>query len=259
MTGPADRPTGDQPAEQPVTVGVDPDVPRPPHVGFRVNVPDAWFALDLDPATSNASVDAYVDLCLRARPAKSGAYRGQMRAILRQAVAAQRAEGIFFSAFLAGNRGRPEDVVGASLTIAFKQLPGGGLFEVDPMVATLATADLEAGENAEARIVGKVLLPAGWAVYSHTNHLAPVPRASRRRRVAFSQYFLPTPDRTWAAVLTVTTPNLDLALGVDGVAEGVAQSIEWLDAAGRPIPGPEPPPEPDGDADAEDGGVSDTR
>ncbi|MFL6073287.1 MAG: hypothetical protein ACJ73S_07835 [Mycobacteriales bacterium] len=237
------EPTGDGGPERPVTVGVDPEVPRPAHVGFRVNVPDAWFALDLDPATSNASIEAYLDRCLSARPARAGAHRGQMRAILRQAVAAQRAEGIFFSAFLAGNRGRPEDVVGASLTIAFRQLPDGGLFEVDPMVATLATADLEPGENAEARIVGKVLLQAGWAAYSHTNHLTPVPRSHRRQRVAFSQYFIPTPDLTWAAVLTVTTPNLDLALGVDGIAEGVAQSIEWLDATGRPIPGPEPPAE----------------
>ena len=41
-------------------VGVDPAAPRPP-IGFRLDVPDAFTSLDLDPATSDASIEQLLD------------------------------------------------------------------------------------------------------------------------------------------------------------------------------------------------------
>ena len=38
-----------------MAVGVDPAAPRPP-IGFRLDVPDEFTSLDLDPATSDASI-----------------------------------------------------------------------------------------------------------------------------------------------------------------------------------------------------------
>ena len=46
--------------EPQVAIGVDPAAPRPP-IGFRLDVPDEFTSLDLDPASSDASIEALLD------------------------------------------------------------------------------------------------------------------------------------------------------------------------------------------------------
>jgi hypothetical protein len=204
-----------------------------PPVGVRLSVPDAWQAIDLDPATSDASIDAYVAACVAAAP-EAARHRGRMRGILREVVAANRAGGAFFTAFLAGTRGRPEDVVGASLVVAWHALDGAGRISVDGLVEILAAAPPEAGERVARRVVARVQLGCGPAAYLQTSQLVPVPRATERQRVTISQFLVPVRDLPWLAVVTASTPNLDLADGVDAIAEGVAQSLRFTDPPAEP-------------------------
>jgi hypothetical protein len=206
--------------------------PRPP-IGFRLSVPDAWQAVDLDPETSDASIDAYVAACVGAAP-EAARHRGRMRRILREVVAANREGGALFTAFLAGTRGRPEDVVGASLVLAFRPLDTARPISVDGLVEVLATAPPEAGERVARRVVARVELRCGPAAYLQTSQLVPVPATRERQRVTVSQFLIPVRDLPWLGVITASTPNLDLADGVDAIAENVAQSLRFLDGPAAP-------------------------
>jgi len=206
--------------------------PRPP-TGFTLSVPDAWQAVDLDPETADASIDAYVAACVAAAP-EAARYRGRMRRILREVVATNREGGAFFTAFLAGTRGRPEDVVGASLVLAWRPLDTTNPISVDGLVEVLGAAPPEAGERVARRVVARVELRCGPAAYLQTSQLVPVPGASERQRVTISQFLVPVRDLPWLGVITASTPNLDLADGVDAIAENVAQSLRFLDGPTEP-------------------------
>jgi hypothetical protein len=211
-------------------VGVDPAAPRPP-VGFRVRVPDAWWVVDLDPRTSDASIDRFLDECVRIAPAATP-HRAVTRQALQEVAARNRAEGTFVLAFLAGARRTPKDPVGASLTLAWRRLGGSERLPAADLVRGIAesleTAPLADGERPGVRSVTMVELGRGPAAHLRTAQLVPVPRTRRRRRVAISQLLVPVPGQPWVGVVTATTPNLDLADGVDAIAEGVARSLEFL-------------------------------
>jgi hypothetical protein len=210
-------------------VGIDPEAPRPP-VGFRVHVPDEWNLVDLEPATASSSIDGFLDDAVRRAPA-AAPYRLATRRQLLDVVAQSRAGGVFLLAFLATSRG-PDDPVGASLTLAWRRLDvAAHLGPHDLALAlaqSLATAPYSEGETRDARSVVTVELPSGFAAHLRTVQLVPVPRTTTKRRVAMSQLMLPVPGRSWIAVVTATTPNLDLAAGVNEIALGVTGSIVFM-------------------------------
>jgi len=80
--------------------------------------------------------------------------------------------------------------------------------------------------------VDVVDLPCGPAVRIRTSMLAPVPESSRQQRVSVSQFVIPLPHTPWLGVLVVSTPNLGLADVLADLADGVAQSLEFLEPAG---------------------------
>jgi hypothetical protein len=213
---------------QPSTVGVDPAAPRP-EVGFRLHVPDAWLALDLDPATSDRWVERVIDERVAEHP-EAGRHRGHLRRILQALVAEQRAAGVFFSAVLAAGA-RPGEMIGANLALSWRRLTAaaGG---IEWLARHFAAEDAAPGEAALSRSVDVVSLPCGPAVRIRTSLLALVPESSRRHRVAVSQLVIPVPGTPWLGVLVVSTPNLGLADVMSGLADEVAQSIEFLHPSG---------------------------
>jgi hypothetical protein len=213
---------------------IDPAAPRPP-VGFRVRLPDTWTAVDLDPATSWEWVRSYVRERIDAAP-ELARHRGRMRRVLREFLDDCRAQGIFVMLLLAGpasdGPSGPEDLVGASLTLAWRRLAGTDHVDVDGIAQVLAGALPAPGEAAD-RIVAVVELPTGPAAYLHNAQLAALPgRPGQRRMTALSQFFVPIPGLPWLGVVTAATANLELADGIDSIAEGVASSIEFLHPAG---------------------------
>ena len=213
---------------------IDPAAPRPP-VGFRVRLPDAWTAVDLDPATSWAWVRWYVRERTDAAP-ELARHRGRMRRVLREFLDECRAQGIFVMLLLAGpadgNLPGLDDLVGASLTLACRRLAGADHVDVDGIAQVLMNARPTPGEGAADRIVAVVELPTGPAAYLHTAQLAPVPGSSGRQRMTtVSQFFVPVPGLPWLGVISAATANTGLADGIDAVAEGVARSLEFLDPA----------------------------
>jgi hypothetical protein len=209
-------------------VGINPAAPCPP-VGFRIWLPHDWRVVDLDPRTANRSVDRFLDWCQSQVPAFAP-YRQETRQALRRVVRQNQAQGVHLLAFLAATMGRPEEPVGASLTLYWQRLPDG---ELPPpgqvaraMAQSLAAARYEEGESRETRWVNTVDLRVGPAAHLRTTQLVPVPWLPSRRPVSISQLMIPVPGQHWFGVLTLTSPNLDLARGMNVIAEAVAQSLE---------------------------------
>lgn len=221
----------------PTELGVDAAAPRPP-VGFRFDVPDAWTVLDLAPATSDAWVEAFLDERSAGVPG-AAAQRARARQVLRQAIASHRSAGVLFAAFLAARVSSPAQLVGASLTLAWRELRGGRV-DLDGLARFMTEDDPAPGEDLAARSVTRVALRPGDAVRVASRQLTLVPLTSTRRPVAIVQHLVPVPDLPWLGVLTATTPNLELAGTYAELADVVAASFELLDASGAPLR-PSPP------------------
>jgi hypothetical protein len=224
-------------------VGVDPAAPRP-EVGFRIHVPDSWLTLDLDPATSGDWVERVLDERIAEHP-EAARHRGHMRRILQSLIDQQRAAGAFLSAILAAGS-RPAEMIGANLSLSWVQLASAP-DEIGWLARHFAEEELLDGEFPQLRTVDLVDLPAGPAVRVRTSVLAPVPETSRRQRLAVNQFVVPVPGTRWLGVIVVSTPNLSLAEVFARLAEGVAQSLRFLDpATAEPPPAPAPPAGPAG-------------
>jgi hypothetical protein len=212
------------------TLGVDPAAPRP-EVGFRLHVPDAWLALDLDPASSDQWVERVLDQRIAEHP-EASRHRGHLRRILQELVGRQRAAGVFFAAVLAAGS-RPADMIGASLTLSWRRLSSPAA-DIEWLARYFGAEEPAPGERAESRTVEVVDLPVGPAVRIRTSLLAPVPESSRRQRVAVSQLVVPVPGAAWLGVLVVSTPNLGLAEVMAQLADEVAQTLQFLDPGAAP-------------------------
>src|SRR6266568_4539747 len=151
------------------TVGVDPAAPRP-EVGFRLHVPDAWLALDLDPASSDRWVERVLDERIAEHP-EAGRHRGHMRRVLQALVAEQRAAGVFFSAVLAAGS-RPAEMIGANLALSWTRLTAAAE-DVGWLARYFAADEAAPGEAVDTRRVDIVDLPCGPAVRIRTSLLVP--------------------------------------------------------------------------------------
>jgi hypothetical protein len=228
-------------ADQPVQIGVDPAAPRPP-IGFRLDVPDEFTELDLDPSTS----DEWVERFLAERSARvpgAAAQRARARQVLQSLIGRHREAGVFLAAFYSATGPRPGEMIGASLTLAWRELAGGVLIE--GMRQYFAEEDPAPGEDLGARAVDVPRLPRGDAVRVRSQQELPVPLTSHRQPTLIIQHLIPVPDPAagWLAVLTMSTPDLAGADEFAALADRVAGSLDFLDATGTPLPLPaEPPP-----------------
>lgn len=233
----------------PVEIGVDPAAPRPP-IGFRLDVPDEFTELDLDPSTSDDWLERFLDE-RTARVPGAAAQRARARQVLQSLIRRHREAGVFLAAFLVAAGPRPGEMIGASLTLAWRELPGGVLIE--GLRTYFAEEDPAPGEDLAARRVDVLPLPRGEAVRVRNTQLLPVPLTSRRQQTLIIQHLIPVPDPAarWLAVLTMSTPDLAGADDFAVLADRVATSLDFIDATGTPLPLPRP----DGPPDAPPGGT----
>jgi hypothetical protein len=223
----------------PTEVGVDPAAPRPP-IRFRLDLPDEFTSLDLDPATSDASIERLLDERTAARPA-AARHRARARQVLQRVVAEHREAGVLLASYLAGAGPSPGEMVGASLTLAWRRFAGG--IDLTGLETYFRDDDPAPGEDVATRDVRRVPLPYGEAVRVVNRQLTPLPLTSRRQEVVVVQHLLPAPDPAaqWLAVLTASTPDLDGQDDLVGFAGRVAATLEFLGPAGEVMP-PQAPP-----------------
>jgi hypothetical protein len=221
----------------PTAVGVDPAAPRPP-IGFRLDVPDEFTSLDLDPATSDASIERLLDERTAAVPA-AARHRVRGRQVLQRVVTEHREAGVFLASFLAGAGPGPGEMVGASLTLAWRRFAGG--IDLAGLETYFREDDPAPGEDVATRDVRRVPLPYGEAVRVVNRQLTPLPLTSRRQEVVVVQHLVPAPEPAaeWLAVLTASTPDVPGREDFVGFAGRVAATLEFLDPAGDLLP---PPP-----------------
>jgi hypothetical protein len=212
---------------------IDPDAPRPP-VGFRVRLPGSWKGVDLDPATSHGWVHSYVRERVDAVP-ELARHQRRMRRVLGEFLDDCRAQGMFLLRLLPADAAdRPEDLVGASLALAWRQLAADGQVDVDALTRSIAGTPPVPGEPAADRVVSVVELPTGPAAYLRTSQLADVPdRPGQQRRTVLSQFLVPVSGLPWVGVVTAASADLELGRGIDAIADGVASSLELLPPSGQ--------------------------
>ena len=222
-----------------VQVGVDPAAPRPP-LGFRLDVPDEFTSLDLDPTTSDASIERLLDERSAAVP---GAARQRVRArqVLQRVVGEHRSAGVFLASFLAGTGPSPGEMIGAGLTLAWRRFAGG--IDLDGLTTFFREDDPAPGEDRALRDVRRLPLPYGEAVRVVNRQLAPLPLTPRRQEVVVVQHLVPAPPPAaeWLAVLTLSTPDVAGQADFTDFAGRVAGTLEFLDADGQVLPPPGPP------------------
>lgn len=219
-------------------VGVDPQAPRPP-LGFRLDIPDEFTSLDLDPVTSDASIERLLDERSASVPG-AARQRARARQVLQRVVGEHRAAGVFLAAFLAEVGASPGEMIGASLTLAWRRFDGG--ISLDGLETFFRDDDPAPGEDVELRSVERVPLPYGPAVRVRNRQQAPLPLTSRRQEVTVVQHLVPAPEPAaeWLAVLTASTPDLAGADEFAELAGRVAGSLEFLGQDGTLVP-PGPP------------------
>lgn len=220
-------------------VGIDPAAPRPP-VGFRLDVPDEFTSLDLDPATSDGSIERLLDERAAAVPG-AARQRSRGRQVLQRVVSEHREAGVFLAAFLAARGASAGEMLGASLTLAWRRFAGG--IDLDGLEMFFREDDPAPGEDRALREVLRVPLPYGEAVRVVNRQLTPLPLTSRRQEVAVVQHLVPAPAPAgeWLAVLTASTPDVAGAAEFTGFAGRVAATLEFLGEDGRALPPPGPP------------------
>jgi len=227
------------PVEPSEVIGVDPAAPRPP-LGFRLDVPDEFTSLDLDPATSDASIERLLDARTAAVP-EAARHRVRARQVLHRVVSEHRGAGVFLAAFLSRLGASPREMVGASLTLAWRRFDGG--IDLAGLETWFRDDDPAPGEDPALREVRRVDLPYGEAVRVVNRQLAPVPLTSHRQEVVVVQHLVPVPApaEEWLAVLTMSTPDVAGAADFTDFAGRVAATLEFLDTDGEPLPVPGPP------------------
>lgn len=208
------------------------EVPRPP-IGFSIAVPDHWSVLDLDPATREEWVDAFLDERLARRP-RARQERADARRGLLELLATLQSGQIFMAAILAGEE--QGMLLSASATLAWRQIDGNRAIPVEGLRQAYAQAPPSTGEDPAHRRVEAVRVSAGGAVKVVTRETMQVPMVAGPRPVDITQYFVPVLDTPWLAVITTTTGQPDLAPGVEQVADGMAESLAF-----NRRPAPQPP------------------
>lgn len=190
---------------------------------MRVATPANWFDLDLDPATSEASVERLVEERAGDAP-EQAEVRAQMARLLRRASTDAARQGAVFASLLSDVvEGRP---VAASLLVSLK---------ADS--ADAASGDLKAlaerlrrptGSNQGPAEVGVVELPAASAVrVRRRTATEPEGAGGERAEVETVQYFVPVPGVPSLLVLSFSTPNLPLAEVFVELFDAMAQTLQW--------------------------------
>jgi len=225
--------------EPQLAIGVDPGAPRPP-IGFRLDVPDEFSSLDLDPATSDASIEALLDERSAGVPG-AARQRSRARQVLQRVVTEHRRAGVFLASFLAGAGPSPGEMIGASLTLAWRRFDGG--IDLDGLEIYFRDDDPAPGEDPALRDVRRLDHPYGETVRVVNRQLVPVPLTSRRQEVVLVQHLVPAPApaEEWLAVLTFSTPDVEGQAEFVDLAGRITGTLEFLDADGSPLPPPGPP------------------
>lgn len=221
------------------SVGVDPAAPRPP-VGFRLDVPDEFTSLDLDPATSDASIEQLLDERSASVPG-AARQRARARQVLQRITAEHREAGVFLASFLAAVGASPGEMVGASLTLAWRRFTGG--IDLDGLETYFREDDPAPGEDPTRREVGRVDHPYGETVRVVNRQLVPLPLTSRRQEVVVVQHLVPAPPvaAEWLAVLTTSTPDVAGQAEFVEFAGRIAGTLAFLDEDGVTLPPAGPP------------------
>lgn len=197
--------------------------------GIRVLTPANWIDLDLDPATSAASLARLVDEQVGGGHERA-ADRRQLTEWLRTATAEARANGSVFASMLSDTiDGVP---VSASLfaSLAADDRPTTAGEDDADRVRGLAGYLCEPGAPLEGAALRVAELRAGWAVRARRRTSVRMAGLDRVVEVENLQYFVLVPGSPALLVLTFSTPVVSLADALVALFDAIAETLEWATA-----------------------------
>jgi hypothetical protein len=193
---------------------------------MRVLTPANWIDLDLDPATSAASLARLVDEQVGGGRERA-ADRRQLTEWLRTATAEARANCSVFASMLSDTiDGVP---VSASLfaSLAGDDRPATPGQDDADRARGLAGFLCEPGGPLEGAAVRVAELRAGWAVRARRRTSVRMAGLGRVVEVESLQYFVHIPASPALMVLTFSTPVVSLADALVALFDAIAETLEW--------------------------------
>jgi hypothetical protein len=189
------------------TPGADPYAPA---AGYRLVVPDGWFAVDLDPGRRELSVAALVKRQFAGIDNAPHLKAQAREQLLAQALAAHAAGGLEMFLSLDPVAGVP---LAASLVIFL--VPASGSHWV-------TAADLARSLMGEERRVTVVELPAGQAVRTAGRRSSPGEPES-----ATLEVFIPVPHNGEWLLLSFATPVSPLVPALSKLFDAICATLRW--------------------------------
>ena len=174
---------------------------------FEVELPDGWFAIDLDPATRDASAGRLVDAWVARHPELDASRDGLVETIVATADHARRTRCIYAAAAFGYQPGAGPSYAG----LAVRVLPWPGSVSVDDFVEGMVAAARrdDAVTTAEPVKVGgrrmvlvRQTVPTddGGPPAAVTSFVVPVPASGAFANLEFSSPVAPAPEHTFAHI-----------------------------------------------------------
>lgn len=189
------------------TPGADPYAPA---AGYRLVVPDGWFAVDLDPGRRERSVAALVKRQFAGIDNAPHLKAQAREQLLAQTLAAKAAGGLEMFLSLDPVAGIP---LAASLVIFLVPASGGHW---------VTAADLARSLMGEERRVTVVELPAGQAVRTAGRRSSPGEPES-----ATLEVFIPVPHNGEWLLLSFATPVSPLVPALSKLFDAICATLRW--------------------------------
>lgn len=187
---------------------------------YALALPEGWVRLDLDPTTQRASVEAFVAERVARSPGLAPRRRQMRRMLLAEARAATEAGAVDSALLSEVIEGLP---VTAALAVSLLDAPAstGGTGS-----ATLMTDLAESWGRGGA--VSREKLPNGPAVRLRASQTLPFHQDGDHRVVETVQFFVPTPAEDLFAVLSFSTPTLEVVEELVLFFDAIAGSFAWV-------------------------------
>lgn len=207
-------------------------------IGFAIQVPDGWYEIDLRPATRDASAAELVRRRMADAP-ELRERRGDIVRLLRQQAASAWDAGAVFCAVLA--EPVADGLLPASVTVSFMRGPldadSGAQDRVAPLIAPLAVKRPKKDGDTWTKVTSVELPKAGHAARSYGVEDVHDPGASpegigagRAIRVVTMQTYVPVPDVNRVAIVSCSSPALELAPALHDVFDAVTGTFALFEA-----------------------------
>jgi hypothetical protein len=201
-------------------------------VGYTVQVPGSWFEVDVRPATRAASAADLVGARLTDLPELRERRAGIVRLIRKQAAGAWDA-GAVYCAVMA--EPVADGLLTACVTVSFVAGPADARSDAEdrigPLIAPLTSKSAKRADDPWTEVTTLDLPHAGQAARSYGVEDVEDEASGRSLRVVTMQTFVPLPDVNRVAIVSCSSPAVEVAPALLDVFDAVTETFRLFRTA----------------------------